>query len=145
MTDQQRQQRATFIREQSVLWLFLLYAGAFVPYPAALDALPPAGAPAPSHMQRYLLPLVIALPSWLGLQGWARRRTRMKHYAAPVQCQGCGHRFSVCVHSWRSGAPTERFIVVCPENGSKVHVPADAFVAVQSCPAGAVAVRDNRP
>jgi hypothetical protein len=144
MTEQQRQQRAAFIREQPALWLFLLYAGAFVGCAAALDALQLAGGAAPSHVLRYLLPLVIALPSWLGLRGWARRSAQMKHYAATVQCQWCGHRFSVCVHSPRLVPSAEGFTVRCPANNSKVHVPAGALVPVESCPAGAVVVRENR-
>jgi hypothetical protein len=68
----------------------------------------------------------------------------MKHYAAAVQCQLCGHRFSVCVHAPRLVANSSGFTVLCPANRSKVHVPAAALVAVEACPAGAVVVRDHR-
>ena len=68
----------------------------------------------------------------------------MKHYAATIQCKGCEHRFSVCVHSPRFVASAEGFTVACPENGSMIHVPAGTLVSVESCPAGAVVVRDDR-
>ena len=68
----------------------------------------------------------------------------MKHYAATVQCRGCGHRFSVCVHSPRLAAEPEGFTVYCPSNHSKVNVPAGTLAPVESCPAGAVVVKDNR-
>lgn len=67
----------------------------------------------------------------------------MKHYAATVQCKWCGHRFTVCVHSARLLASGEGFIVLCPVNRSKVHVPAAALEAVESCPSGAVIVSQN--
>jgi hypothetical protein len=73
MTEQQCQQRAAFIREQPGLWLFLMYAGAFVGCAVATDVLWLAGDASPSHMARYLLPLAIALPVWVGLRCWARR------------------------------------------------------------------------
>jgi hypothetical protein len=76
---------------------------------------------------------------------WARGdKMPMKHYAAAVQCQWCGHRFVVCVHSARLAAGRAGFTVYCPSNGSKVHVPAEALVAVELCPAGAVIVRSDR-
>jgi hypothetical protein len=67
----------------------------------------------------------------------------MKHYSAAVQCQNCGHRFSVCVHSTRLAMSPEGLTVFCPDNGSKVHVPAAALAPAESCPAGAVVVRGN--
>jgi hypothetical protein len=73
MTEQQRQQRAAFIREQPALWLFLQYSVTFVGCAVAIDALQLAGGAAPSRLLGYLLPLGIALPMWLGLRGWARR------------------------------------------------------------------------
>jgi hypothetical protein len=73
MTEQQRQQRAAFIREQPALWLFLLYAVTFVGCAVAIDALQLAGAEAPSRTMGYLLPLVVALPQWVGLRRRARR------------------------------------------------------------------------
>lgn len=67
----------------------------------------------------------------------------MKHYSATVQCR-CGHRFAVCVHSSRLVVSDKKFIVLCPMNASKVQVCARALVSVESCPAGAVIVRDDR-
>jgi hypothetical protein len=66
----------------------------------------------------------------------------MKHYTTTVQCV-CGHRFSVCVHSSRLVASGKGFTVVCPMNASKIHVPIDALVPADSCPAGALVVRDD--
>jgi hypothetical protein len=68
----------------------------------------------------------------------------MKHYAATVLCPGCGHRFSVCVHSSRLVASGQGFTVLCPNNASKVPVPAGALAPVESCPAGALVVSDDR-
>ena len=73
MADQEWQQRAALFREQPGLWLFLLYAGAFLGCAVANDLLTWATGTAPSHLQRYLLPLVLALPIWLGIRAWARR------------------------------------------------------------------------
>ncbi len=74
MTEQQRQQRAAFIREQPVLWLLLIYATAFLAGSVAIDGMRLLWDVAPSSgVQRYLLPLVIVLPQWLGMWGWARR------------------------------------------------------------------------
>jgi hypothetical protein len=73
MTDQERQQRAALFREQPGSWILLLYAGAFLGCAVANDLLAWATGTAPSHLQRYLLPLVLALPMWLAIQGWARR------------------------------------------------------------------------
>src|SRR5438132_4202388 len=73
MMEQHRQQQAAFIREQPGLWFFLLYAGAFLGCAVAGDVLQWASGIVPSRVQGYLLPLVITLPMWLGLRGWARR------------------------------------------------------------------------
>jgi hypothetical protein len=67
----------------------------------------------------------------------------MKHYVANVHCNGCGHRFSVCVHSRRVAANSEGLTVHCPKNHSRVHVAAGTLTPVDSCPVGAVVVRDN--
>ena len=69
----------------------------------------------------------------------------MKHYSAPVQCMHCGHRFTVCVHSLQLPPGDAGLTVFCPSNGSKVPVPMEALVAVESCPAGAVIVGDDGP
>ena len=68
----------------------------------------------------------------------------MQHHAATVQCLNCNYRFSVCVHSPRLVASGKGVTVLCPRNASKVHVPAGALLPVESCPAGAVIVRDDR-
>ena len=68
----------------------------------------------------------------------------MKHYAATVQCHWCGHRFAVCVHSAKLVASGKDFIVMCPENRSKLHVAVGALAPVDSCPPGAVVVTDDR-
>jgi hypothetical protein len=81
MTEQQRQQRAAFIRDQPGLWLLLLYSVAFLSCTAAIDALGWAGLAAHSGGMGYLLPLVVALPAWVGLRGWARRTSA---------CVACG-------------------------------------------------------
>jgi len=73
VTQQQRQQRAAFFCEQPGLWLFLLYAVAFVGCAIATDALRLVGCEPLSRLTGYLFPLVIALPMWLGMRGWARR------------------------------------------------------------------------
>jgi len=68
----------------------------------------------------------------------------MKHYSATVQCPGCGHRFSVCVHAPPLVASGKAVTVLCPNNASKVQVPPGALMPVESCPAGAVVVKDDR-
>jgi hypothetical protein len=73
MTERQRQQRAAFLREHPGLCVFLLNAAAFVGCAAATDVLRLAGREPLSRLAGYLLPLVIALPVWLGMWGWARR------------------------------------------------------------------------
>jgi hypothetical protein len=67
----------------------------------------------------------------------------MKHYAAEVQCKWCGCRFQVYVRSAQLAAGAKGFTVRCPENNSKVYVPAEALTAVESCPAGAVVIEDR--
>jgi hypothetical protein len=73
MTDQQRQQRAAFIREQPGLWLVLLYSVTYFGCAVAGDVLQWASGVVSSRVSGYLLPLVIALPLWVGLRDWARR------------------------------------------------------------------------
>lgn len=73
MTEEQRQQRAALIREQPILWLFLLYAVAFASQAIASDVVQLASGAVPPHLQNYLLPLAVVLPMWLGLRTWARR------------------------------------------------------------------------
>ena len=73
MTEIQRQQRAAFIREQPLLWFALVYASSFLGCAVASDALYFCGAKGLSDVGRYLLPLAIALPLWIGLRGWSRR------------------------------------------------------------------------
>jgi hypothetical protein len=74
MTEQQRKQRAAFfISDHPGLWLFMLYAMAFLGCAVAIDGLQMVDLSASSHLQRYLPPLAIVLPMWIGLWGWARR------------------------------------------------------------------------
>jgi len=73
MTDLQRHQRAAFVREQPLLWFVLLYAAGFLGCAVANDVLIAWGATGLSSLARYLLPVAVALPSWLGLRGWSRR------------------------------------------------------------------------
>ena len=73
MTEQQRQQRAAFLRERPGLCLLVLYAVAFVGCAVATEALRLVDREPLSRPAGYLLPLVIALPVWLGMWGWARR------------------------------------------------------------------------
>jgi hypothetical protein len=75
MTDLERLQRAAFVREQPLLWFFLLYAAGFLGCAVARDLLHLSGATGPSVAASYLLPLALALPPWLGLRGWSRRVT----------------------------------------------------------------------
>jgi hypothetical protein len=73
MTDQQSQHRAAFIKEQPALWLFLLYVTCFFGAMVCADVLQLLGGSTGTLFQRYVLPLVIALPMWFGMRGWARR------------------------------------------------------------------------
>ena len=73
MTDQQRQQRAAFIREQPLLWLFLVYAVTFLGCAVCIDVLHLVGAGGLSPLAPYLMTIGLALPFWVGLRGWARR------------------------------------------------------------------------
>jgi hypothetical protein len=68
----------------------------------------------------------------------------VKHYVAAVQCERCGHRFTVCVHSLRLVVSGKGVTVLCPVNASKVHVPAEVLAPADSCPAGAMVVKDDR-
>jgi hypothetical protein len=73
MKEQQRRQRAAFIREQPGLWLFLLYAVCFVGCAAASDVWQWASGVVVSRGERYLLPAVIALSMWRMLRRMALR------------------------------------------------------------------------
>ena len=83
MTEVQRQNRAAFIREQPLLWFALLYASAFLSAAVALDGLRFFGAVDPSLLTRYLVPLSIALPPWLGLRSWSRRANAARGVTPP--------------------------------------------------------------
>lgn len=76
MTGEQRRQRAAFVREQPGLWLFLLYAGAFLGCSVAIDLLQRLEPTTSSSFMRYLLPVAIALAMWLLLYRWARQVLR---------------------------------------------------------------------
>jgi hypothetical protein len=75
MTDQQRQHRAAFIKEQPTLWLFLLYAAGFFGAMVCADVIQLLGGSTTTLFQRYVLPLGIALPMWFGMRGWAVRHS----------------------------------------------------------------------
>jgi hypothetical protein len=80
MTDLQRHQRAAFVREQPLLWFFLLYASAFFGCAVANDLLGAFLSP----FGHYTFPLALTLVPWLGLRRWSRRVTTGTHHS-PVQ------------------------------------------------------------
>jgi hypothetical protein len=67
-----------------------------------------------------------------------------RHYTARVRCPKCGHAFTVCLHAIPRPELPKSCVVMCPENGSKIQVPDSAFAAVESCPDGAVIIRQPR-
>ena len=76
MTEQQRRGRAEFMRDEPALWFGVLYAGAFLGCTAAIDVMAWLSVSGLSGAGRYLLPLSVAFPVWLGLRGWARNVLR---------------------------------------------------------------------
>jgi hypothetical protein len=68
----------------------------------------------------------------------------MRHYTARVRCPKCGFEFRVCVHTIRRPELRKNYVVLCPENASKIHVPDSALSAVEACPPGAVVIREPR-
>ncbi len=72
MTEQQRQSRAEFIRDEPALWFALLYAAVFLGCSAVIDLMPWLSGSDMSGASRYLLPLAVAVPPWLGLRRWVR-------------------------------------------------------------------------
>jgi len=72
MTNLQRMQRASFVREQPLLWLVLLYAAAFLGCAVANDVQRIWGTAGLSTLGRYVVPVVLAFPAWLGLRRWSR-------------------------------------------------------------------------
>lgn len=73
MTELQREQRATIIREQPFLGFAVVYAIAFLGCTLAFDALRVWGVTGVSGVDRYLIAGSLALVQWLGLRSWARR------------------------------------------------------------------------
>jgi len=73
MTEHQREQRATFIREQPFLWFGVVYAVAFFGCTLAFDVLGAWGVTGISGVDRYLFAASLAFVNWLGLRSWARR------------------------------------------------------------------------
>ncbi len=72
MTEQQRQSRAEFIRDEPALWFALLYAAGFLGCSAVIDLMAWLSGSVMSGALRYFLPLVVAFPLWLGLRRWVR-------------------------------------------------------------------------
>ena len=69
----------------------------------------------------------------------------MKHYTTTVHCPKCGHRFAVCVHAIPRPEIRKSYIVLCPMNGSRIPIVAADLCLADSCPPGALVVRDGRP
>lgn len=83
MTDQQRQQRAAFFREQPFWWLFLLYASCFLGGSVANDVLQWKIGTGMSRGPVYTLTAVIAFQIWLGVRRWARQVSPPKDTPSP--------------------------------------------------------------
>ena len=73
MTDEPRAQRAALIREQPTLCFVLVYATTFLGGAIAGDVLLACGSTGLSDTGRYLLPLAVGVPMWLGLRSWSHR------------------------------------------------------------------------
>jgi hypothetical protein len=73
MTREQRRMRAEIINEQPALWLFLLYAGGFFGMTVVGDLLGWTGEGPFRGPGRYLVPLAITFPIWIGMRQWALR------------------------------------------------------------------------
>jgi hypothetical protein len=73
MTEHQREQRATIIREQPLLGFGVVYAIAFFGCTLAFDVLSAWDVTGVSGVDRYLFAASLAFVYWLGLRSWARR------------------------------------------------------------------------
>ena len=73
MTEHQREQCATIIREQAFLGFVVVYAITFFGCTLAFDVLRVWGVTGVSGVDRYLFAVSLALVQWLGLRSWARR------------------------------------------------------------------------
>ena len=82
MTEQQRQSRADFIRDEPALWFALLYAAGFLGCSTVIDLMAWVSGSAMSGALRYFLPLAVAFPFWLGLRNWVRGVSRARDGAA---------------------------------------------------------------
>jgi len=66
----------------------------------------------------------------------------MNHFAAAVQCPKCGHSFAVCVHTDRQPHARRSYTVRCPSNNSPVGISGETVRAVETCPPGAILIRE---
>ncbi len=82
MTEQQRQSRAEFMRDEPVLWFAVLYAAGFLGCSAVIDLMAWVSGSGMSGALRYFLPLAVAVPMWLGLRRWVRGVIRARKCAA---------------------------------------------------------------
>ncbi len=82
MTEQQRQSRAEFIRDEPALSFALLYAAGFLGCSAVIDLMAWGSGSGMSGAIRYFLPLIVAVPPWLGLRTWVRGMIRARKGAA---------------------------------------------------------------
>ena len=73
MTEHQRVQRATMVREQPFLGFGVVYAVTFFGCSLAFDLLRVWGVTGMSGVDRYLFAVSLALVQWLRLRSWARR------------------------------------------------------------------------
>ena len=73
MTEEQRQHRSAFIREQPFFWFFVSYSVAFLSFTVATDVVRVANLGPLNWFSSYVMSFGVALPLWIGLRGWARR------------------------------------------------------------------------
>ena len=69
----------------------------------------------------------------------------MRHQTTTVQCPKCGHRFAVCVHTILRKEIRKSVVVLCPMNRSRIPIAAADLSPADSCPPGALVVREGRP
>ena len=72
MTERQRRSRAEFILEEPVLWLVTFYSVSFLAVSAYLDLRVWSGG-VTLGPSRYISPLAVTFPAWLGMRSWAKR------------------------------------------------------------------------
>jgi predicted tellurium resistance membrane protein TerC len=72
MADNQRERRATLIREHPLIVMLVLYSVCFLGCSMAIDSVAHwMGATYATALTRYLLPLAIAQPTWIGVLRWS--------------------------------------------------------------------------